>query len=104
MEQTNKLRKLIFENPNVRIMPMVSCNVHLNGDYSYMCAEIFDCEVDEITIYDEDGVLYRKSETEDLIDIVMTYEDDFTRADAIKYVENDMKWEKLILVWISNNN
>ena len=68
MNNTQKLIKLINENPGVPVITMVDSNIVGNEDARYMGA-IGDVELSEIALID--GNAYYKEEIDDLVDYIV---------------------------------
>lgn len=103
----NQLLKLIKENPELKIVPMVDSEIS-GDDYSYYMGKWGTAEIDEC--YCTDGRIYfKKDDFEELIDkwIDDNYEkyprspDELLEERAIAEIDN-LKWIKVIVVHINS--
>jgi hypothetical protein len=100
--EIDNLLKLIKENPDLKIIPMVHYDCVEDGG-GYWSARWGEASVDEY--YEDDGRIYFKNnDFEDVVnkfyeDGYGTYEDDITEEEAEKLV-NEVDWVKCIVVYI----
>lgn len=106
-KNVNELIKLIKENPELEIVPMVDYDIVAGDDYSYWMAEWGTAKIDEYYHLDE-RIYFKEQDFEELV-----Y--DFTESNYKKYNNltyeefeqlakekiNNLKWVKAIVVYIN---
>jgi len=108
-ENVNSLLKLIAENPELRIVPMVDSEVVCGDDFKWWQGSWGKSEIDEIYIGDE-RIYFKSLDCEDLeqdyIDEIC-FDDKYKNLSdeefgkkAAKHV-NRLPWEKVIVVRIN---
>lgn len=102
----NELVKLIKENPELEIVPMVDSEIG-GDDYSYYMGEWGIAEIDEYYCSD-DRIYFKEEDFEDLVDefIENNYKkyNDLTDEEFEKLAEekiNNLEWIKAIVVHIN---
>lgn len=102
-ENLNKLIRLMKENPELRVIPMVDQEVVNSDDYCYWAASFGEPRIDYI--WGDDERIYFKDDEEDLIekkrDSMVDEEEfkNFTDEEFDKYAEDyveNLEWEKII--------
>lgn len=103
----NELLKLIKENPELEIVPMVDSEIG-GDDYSYYMAGWGTAEIDEYHCSDE-RIYFKEQDFEELVDkfIDNNYEEynDLTDEELEKLAEekiNNLEWVKAIVVHINS--
>lgn len=111
---TQQLLKLVAENPDLPILPMIHGEV-CQDDCHYWSAEIKCCEVNEYVIYDDYGSprVFFKDDTDDLYEeIYDEYYDEIKREtiserEREEYAESraleridSLAWKKAIILFI----
>lgn len=104
-ENIKKLFKLMEENPDLRVMPFVNCEV-VAEDWGYWMASFGDCWVDDVCLY-KDRFYWKSVSLEDLEEeIACDIDDNELFADKEKwnkFIEEQalaLSWEKVIVVRI----
>lgn len=105
-ENIKKLLKLIEENPDLEIMPMVDSDCVPSDDFSYWCANWGEPEIDEYYLSDE-RIYFKSIDFEELVEKNMEfceqevemYEGESEEL-AIKEVDK-LNWVKAIVVHIN---
>lgn len=102
-ENVTILLNLIKENPELRILPMVDCDVIASDEYTSWVGSFGKAEVDLIW-NDGERIYINSHDEEELIqneldDIDRTIDDSIAEALAEEIVKN-YNWEKVIVVWI----
>lgn len=104
-EQAWELLRLIIENPNLPVIPMVDGEVVVDDSFRYWLGAFGSCRVDEYLI-DEwygDGCVRFKSDNDDEIIIEGIAEQKYNGTDEdYKRAEEEIKtmWKKAIVVYI----
>lgn len=103
----NQLLKLIKENPELEIVPMVDSEIG-GYDYSYYMGEWGTAEIDEYHCSDE-RIYFKEQDFEELVDefIDNNHEEynDLTDEELEKLAEekiNNLEWVKAIVVHINS--
>lgn len=103
----NQLLKLIKENPELEIVPMVDSEIG-GDDYSYYMGEWGTPEIDEYHCSDE-RIYFKEQDFEELVDefIDNNYKEynDLTDEELEKLAEekiNNLEWVKAIVVHINS--
>lgn len=107
-EKINYLLELIKENPNLKIIPMVSAEIVASDDFGYWAGEWGKANIDEYWVNDE-RIYFKSTDYEDLVEqyIDSLYynptmdnktDEEFQRL-AEEKVEN-LEWNKAIVVYI----
>lgn len=106
-DKIKDLLKLIEENPELEILPMVATECVASDDFSYWAAEWGRAEVDEYYTSDE-RIYFKSDDYEELIDEYFDNLDANIKTDegeydeiAKEYVDN-LKWIKAIVVHINS--
>lgn len=104
-EHVKELLKLIEENPNLRIVPMVDSEIVADDGFAWWVGSWGKAQVDEI--YSSDERLYLRSEDEDtLVENLydnMEVEGSLTDGEIYELAKKEVggyKWEKVITVKI----
>lgn len=103
-ENIKNLVKLITENPNLKVLPMVDSDL-LGEDYSRYCASFGKAKIDEV-YYQDERIYFRSEDEEELFEeieenIALDNEDlseDEIRDMATNEVEE--YWQEVIIVEI----
>ncbi|WP_461206899.1 hypothetical protein [Clostridium sp. DL1XJH146] len=106
-ENIQKLIKLSKENPNLKIIPMVSSEVVQGDDFCCWTGDWSSADLDRCWI-DEERIYFESTDREDLIDKYVdkydeghpTNEEEISRW-AEEQVRN-LPWEKVITVYINS--
>ena len=105
-KEVNNLLKLIKENPELEILPMVDTECVFSDDYSYWMAEWGEARIDEYWCSDE-RAYFKNYEFDSLVEdwIDNNYEDypELSDNELEKIAEekiNGYKWVKAIIVYI----
>lgn len=104
-----KLKDLMYENPNIRVVPLVDSEVVMDDCYNSWFAEVNDVYVDEIMwggnenipfdISLNDEINYMKSNPNQIIDALFdTYGHHI--ENEYESMINQMPWEKVIILKI----
>ena len=111
MENANKeLIKLIIDNPDLPIIPIINNDIKLNDDFESTVCEIKSARIDEYVYVEDDNsnVLYAKSEQDALEDYFMSVlldeSDELTDAEIAKLAHEraeGLNWTKAIIVYIA---
>ena len=99
-EEYIRLINLIKENPNLRILPMVDCEI-CNSDYNTCIGSIGKSYIEEITnyeIYGEESII-QKSNIAD-IEEYLDNETSYTEKEKEKIIK-ELDWEKVIILDIN---
>lgn len=112
-ERIKHLLRLIEENPDLEIVPMVDNEVCAGDDYSTWCGSWGESRVDE-TYSSDERIYFRSIDDEDLVDKYadnifdelfpnrMSLEDEESETVNKKAIEivNNLDWKKVIVVSI----
>lgn len=99
-ENIKELIRLVQENPDLRIVPMVDTECVYDDSFSYWIANWGKAEIDEIYNHEGGERLYSKSNDYDtLVDEEMFENEELTEKEAKNKV-NGYEWEKVITVSI----
>lgn len=103
----SELLKLIQENPDLEILPMVDSEIG-GDDYSYYMAEWGNAEIDEYHHVDE-RIYFKSEDFEELVEdfIDNNYEfykniDDYKLEELAEREVNNLEWIKAIVVHIDS--
>lgn len=107
-ENINNLLKLIQENPDLEIMPMVDSEIVINDDYCYWAGSWGEARVDEYWI-DEERIYFRSVDEDSLIEneidnIYGTYDESTTDKELEEIAKRNIdnyNWKKVIVVKIN---
>ena len=107
-DNINNLLKLIQENPDLEIIPMVDSEIVVNDDYCYWSGSWGNARVDEYWA-DDERIYFRSEDEEDLIesqldDIFGTYDDFKTNEELEEIAKENISnynWKKVIVVKIN---
>ncbi|WP_148466784.1 hypothetical protein [Paenibacillus senegalimassiliensis] len=106
-ENVAKLLKLIAENPDLRVLPMVDSEIVADDGYNRWTAVFGSAQVDEVVSMGE-RIYIRSDDEEQLINEAYDklYDDKLTDKEAEKKAESivgSYEWEKVILVNINES-
>ena len=109
MNNTKKLIKLVQENPDLPVVPMVDAEVVDNDNYGWWLGSFGHCEVTEYTrveVYNEDRFVVRDDQDEieeyfmnEIVDNDESLSEEETERMAHEQAEA-LDWVKAIVVWI----
>jgi len=101
-DKIKNLLKLINENPELPIIPMVDSDVVQSEDYGYWQGSWGDAEIREFVgyqMYGDAGTIVYKDDMEDLIEYILDHEGgDEKQAEK---TANALDWVKAIIVSIN---
>lgn len=102
-ENVQTLIKLIKENPELRIVPIVDSKIVASDGFSTWLGSFGEAEIDYVWDSGE-RVYFNSHDEEELIqdeldDIDPEIDDSIAEAAAVQRVSN-FAWEKVIVVWI----
>ena len=105
MEKLTKIQellKLIQDNPDLPIVPMVGTEVVGGDDYGCWMGAWGHARIDEFTVYDDGdaGRVCYRDDMDDMIDSICGRED-VSEEEATERVKN-MEWTKAIIVSIDS--
>ena len=109
MNNTKEFIKLVQENPDLPIVPMVAYDVVDSDSYHWWLGSFVDCEVNEYTcveMYNEDRFVIRDDidEIEEYFMNELLDEDDTLSAEDVEKIAiekaKSLDWQKAIVVWI----
>lgn len=119
MNNTKKLLKLIEENPDLDVVPMVDCDV-VADDYGYWMGSWGSPRIDYIHIPDkrtskflnEERIYFKSSDEEDIKDNIFNWlevkkpnvSDEELEKMTDKAYEEEIDWKKTIVVYIGLPN
>ena len=107
-DNINNLLKLVQENPDLEIMPMVDSEIVFSDDYCYWAGSWGEARVDEY--WEDDERIYFKSEDEDdlieneMENIFELYNESVTSKELEEIARekiNNYNWKKVIVVRIN---
>lgn len=103
-ENVVELLKIVQENPDLRIVPMVDSEIVADDGFNWWVGSFGSARVDEIFAKDER--LYIRSADEDGLveDLYCDFEDSLSDEEAMKKAEDlvdQYEWEKVITVKIN---
>jgi hypothetical protein len=105
-EHIEQLLRLIKENPTLKILPMVDCEVVASDKYEWWPATFGEASIEEvyqddervyIRYYDESSLVEKEADRLVWVDNALTSDEAFERAE--KTVDG-YEWEKVIVVKI----
>lgn len=96
-EGIKELLRLVQENPELRIVPMVDTECVYDDSFSYWMADWGKAEIDEIWMNEE--CVYSKSNNFDTLVDELMFNESLTEEEARNKV-NSYDWEKVITVCI----
>ena len=108
-ENIKKLIKLVNENPDLKIIPMVDTEVCSSDDFSCWAGNWDKAEIDECYCSDE-RIYFRSYDEDSLLDGYidnLSDEPEYKETsdeDIAKIAEekvNNLPWEKVITIWIN---
>lgn len=106
MDVNLKLAKLIMDNPDLPVMIFAENDIDL--DYDYSANKLRNCEIDELTLYD--NCYYNQDELHDhLAEYILCDHSDFKDLsdkdydDAVdKYIEDNFIFNQYIVIYSNN--
>lgn len=104
-EKITELLRLIEENPDLPILPMVDGEICAGDDYGYWCGNWGNAKVDEFLIAKHDDCIRFKSDDDvfDVLECCLTDEEfeklPETEAECRPYFDA-LPWKKAIIVYI----
>lgn len=98
------LLKLIRQNPDLPIIPLVRSEVVCDDCYSWWCGSLDEARLDEIITNFDDSILCKHADSyEGLYEDIFGYDDDFNEnatEEEIKAKIDALPWMKCIVVFI----
>lgn len=106
--ETNNIKDLILERPDLEITPLVSDDA-TSGNYPWMMGKISRCYIDKIAespINDEKLLIYGEDE-DDFISDYMDETDDYGMSDTkfeaqAKAAYEAIEWKETILIFVDS--
>lgn len=101
-ENITHLLKLIEENPELKIVPMVDYEIVASDDFNSWLGGWGKAEIDEV-YSDDERIYFRSEDEEDLVERLADCIDEDVDDEAWKELENQVKsyeWKKVIVVRI----
>lgn len=103
-EKVKHLLKLIEENPDLEILPMIDTEIVCSEDYGYWAGGWGKADIDEYWVKDE-RIYFRSHDEDSLIENVACddIDEDLDDKEAIKKAKkivNGYDWQKAIIVRI----
>ena len=106
MNKSKELLKLVAENPDLPVIPMVSYEVCGDDSYCYWLGSFHRCEIGEYALFKDRFYTDKEELEEDYADHIMEDYPDMSDEDFFTMVKEKTKdwWTKAIIVYIETPN
>ena len=98
---TEELRKLIIENPDLELVPMVA--EECSSEYSHTMCELSSCRIDEWTLnpYDDEQIFYKSDDYSNFEDLFFdNCEAEEINEEMAKAAWEALPWTRAIIVYV----